>query len=113
MLIQNLNSDPETQEQANRRKEPVREEKRNSYKLWRVVKVALGIPILGKSFSRDFSPLRELLISGDWDRISRRLVPVLGAGAMVSQNTACRLLANLNWRNTNRSAKSVNFIHFC
>ncbi len=94
--IQNLNSDSETQDQVNQRKEPVRGEWKHSQKLWKVVKVALGIPILGKSFNRDFSPLRKLLISGDWDRVSRRLAPVPGAGAMVSQNTACRSLANLN-----------------
>ncbi len=93
MLIKNLNSEPETRQQGNQRKEPVREEERSSYKLWRVVKVALGIPILGKSFSRDFSLLREFLV--DWDRVSRRLAPVLGAGAMVSQNTASRSMANL------------------
>ncbi len=107
MLIKNLNSDSETRQQGNQRKEPVREEKKSSYKLWIVVKVALGIPILGKSFSRDFSPLRELLISGDWDRVSRRLAPVLGAGAKVSQNTASRSMANLKRRNTNRPAKGV------
>ncbi len=93
--IQNLNSDSETQDQVNQRKEPVRGELKHSQKLWRVVKVALGIPILGKSFNRDFSPLRKLLISGDWNRVSRRLAPVPGAGAMVSQNTASRSLANL------------------
>ncbi len=94
-LVKNLNSDPETQDQVNRRKEPVRGELKHSQKLWRVVKVALGIPILGKSFNRDFPPLRKLLISGDWDRMPRRLAPVPGAGAMVSQNTACRSMANL------------------
>ncbi len=111
MLKQNLNSDSETQEQANRRKEPVRDGcLKHPYKLWRVVKVALGIPVLGKSFVRDLSPLRVILT--DWDRIPRRLVPVLGAGAMVSQIPPAGFMANLNWRNTNRSAKSVNFIHF-
>jgi IS605 OrfB family transposase len=83
LLIQSLNSDPETQQQVNQRKEPVRGELKHSQKLWRVVKVALGIPVLGKSFVRDLSPLRVILT--DWDRIPRRLVPVLGAGAMVSQ----------------------------
>ncbi len=88
ILIKNLNSDSETQEQGNQRKEPVRGELKHSQKLWRVVKVALGIPILGKSFVRDLSPLRVFLV--DWDRIPRRLAPVPGAGAMVSHNTACR-----------------------
>jgi hypothetical protein len=92
--IQNLNSDPETQQQVNQRKEPVRGEWKHSQKLWRVVKVALGIPILGKSFIKDL-PLLSLVLM-DWDRIPRRLAPVLSAGAMVSQNTACRSLANLN-----------------
>ncbi len=47
--IQNLSSNPETQKQVNQRKEPVRGEWKHSQKLWRVVKVALGIPIFGKS----------------------------------------------------------------
>ncbi len=91
--VQNLNSNPETQQQVNQRKEPVRGEWKHSQKLWKVVKVALGIPILGKSFIKDL-PLLSLVLM-DWDRVSRRLAPVLGAGAMVSQNTACRSMANL------------------
>jgi hypothetical protein len=75
-------------------KEPVREDCKRSYKLWRVVKVALGITILEKSLVRDLSLPRVFLV--DWDRIPRRLVPVPGAGAMVSQNTASRSMANLN-----------------
>ncbi|BAL81526.1 IS200/IS605 family accessory protein TnpB-related protein [Caldisericum exile] len=109
--IQNLNSNPKTQKQVNQRKEPVRDEYfKYSYKLWRVVKAAFGIPILGKSFVRDFSPLKTLLT--DWDRIPRRLVPVLGAGTMVSQIPPVGYMANLNWRTKSRPTKSVSFIHF-
>ncbi|MFN3978580.1 MAG: IS200/IS605 family accessory protein TnpB-related protein, partial [Sulfurihydrogenibium azorense] len=45
------------------------------YKLWQVVKVALTIPILGKSISRDLSPLKPILVEGDWDRVVKRIVP--------------------------------------
>ncbi|GBC88933.1 hypothetical protein HRbin13_01066 [bacterium HR13] len=111
LQLKNLNSNPETQEQVNLRKEPVREEyPKYSYKLWRVVKVALAFPVLGKSLSRDLSPLRPYLV--DWDRIASRLVPVLGAGTMVSPIPPADHRANLNRRDINRSAKSVSFIHF-
>ncbi len=93
--LQSLESEPGTQEQVNQWKEPVRGVLQGTQKAWQVLKVALGIPILGKSFSRDFSPLRPILVSGDWDRASKGLVPAPGAGTMVSQNTACRPLANL------------------
>ncbi|RMH81070.1 MAG: transposase, partial [Acidobacteria bacterium] len=105
LRLKNLNSNPKPQHQVNQRKELVREEDKYSYKLWRVVKVAFGIPILGKSFVRDLSPLRVFLV--DWDRIPSRLVPVLGAGTMVSLIPPADLRANLNWRDTNRSAESV------
>ncbi|GAB5046702.1 hypothetical protein [Thermodesulfovibrio sp. TK110] len=124
-INQSLNSDSEPQQQANQWKEPVRGECKSSHKLWKAVKVALGIPVLGKSFVRDLSPLRVFLV--DWDRIPRRLVPVLGAGAMghhknslsfwgplrVSQIPPVGFMANLNWRNTNKPTRSVSFIHFC
>ena len=47
-----------------------------SYKLWQVVKVALAIPVLGKSLNRDLPPLKAIIVSGDWDRVARRLAPV-------------------------------------
>jgi IS605 OrfB family transposase len=67
-------SEPETQEQVNRRKEPVRGEK-SSQKLWRVLRVAFAIPLLGKSFARDFSPLRPVMVQGKWEGIASRLGP--------------------------------------
>jgi IS605 OrfB family transposase len=67
-------SEPETQEQGNRRKEPVRGEK-SSQKLWRVLRVAFAIPLLGKSFTRDFSPLRPVMVQGRWEGIASRLGP--------------------------------------
>jgi IS605 OrfB family transposase len=67
-------SEPETQEQGNLRKEPVRGEK-SSQKLWRVLRVAFAIPLLGKSFVRDFSPLRPVVVQGMWEGIAKRLGP--------------------------------------
>ncbi|WP_457635904.1 IS200/IS605 family accessory protein TnpB-related protein [Persephonella sp.] len=74
--LQSLNSEPQTQEPVNQRKEQVRGYSRSSYKLWQVVKVALTIPVLGKSVVRDLSPLKSMQVSGDWDRVVKRLVPV-------------------------------------
>ncbi len=108
--LQSLESESGTQEQVNQWKEPVRGVLQGTQKAWQVLKVALGIPILGKSFSRDFSPLRPVLVLGDWDRVSRRLAPVPGAGAMVSQNTASRSLANLKKAVTNRPARSCSVL---
>jgi len=67
-------SEPETQEQGNLRKEPVRGEK-SSQKLWRVLRVAFAIPLLGRLFVRDFSPLRPVMVQGKWEGIARRLGP--------------------------------------
>jgi hypothetical protein len=67
-------SEPETQEQGNLRKEPVRGEK-SSQKLWRVLRVAFAIPLLGRSFVRDFSPLRPVMVQGRWEGIASRLGP--------------------------------------
>ncbi|ACN98378.1 transposase, OrfB family [Sulfurihydrogenibium azorense Az-Fu1] len=68
-IIQSLYSEPQTQEAVNQRKEQMRGLYWTSYKLWQVVKVALTIPILGKSLSRDLSPLKPILVEGDWDRV--------------------------------------------
>ena len=46
---------------------------------WQVLKVAFLFPILGKSFTRDFSPLKPLLVQGKWNRRGNGLVP-LGTG---------------------------------
>jgi IS605 OrfB family transposase len=67
-------SEPETQKQGNLRKEPVRGEK-SSQKLWRVLRVAFAIPLLGRLFVRDFSPLRPVVVQGMWEGIAKRLGP--------------------------------------
>ena len=67
-------SKPETQKQVNLWKEPVRGLE-SGQKLWRVLRVALAIPLLGKSFARDFSPLRPVMVQGKWEGIAGRLCP--------------------------------------
>ena len=54
-------------------------------KSWRVLRAAFTFPLLGKSFARDFSPLRRVLVSGDWERVVRGLVPAPGVGSMDGQ----------------------------
>jgi Hypothetical protein len=48
---------------------------------WRVLKVALLFPILGKVLPRDLSPLKPVLVEGVWDRVRSRLVPLSAGGA--------------------------------
>jgi IS605 OrfB family transposase len=67
-------SEPETQEQGNLRKEPVRGPG-SGQKLWRVLRVAFAIPLLGRFFVRDFSPLRPVMVQGRWKGIAMRLGP--------------------------------------
>jgi IS605 OrfB family transposase len=59
-------SEPETQKQGDLRKEPVRGPE-SGQKLWRVLRVALYIPLLGRLFVRDFSPLRPVVVQGRWE----------------------------------------------
>jgi IS605 OrfB family transposase len=67
-------SEPETQEQVDRRKEPVRGPG-SGQKLWRVLRVAFAIPLLGRLFVRDFSPLRPVVVQEKWEGIASRLGP--------------------------------------
>jgi len=67
-------SEPEIQEQGYRRKEPVRGPG-SGQKLWRVLRVAFAIPLLGRLFVRDFSPLRPVVVQGKWEGIASRLGP--------------------------------------
>jgi hypothetical protein len=51
---------------------------------WRVLKVALLFPILGKVLPRDLSPLKPVLVEGVWDRVrhSNGLVPLEAGGTV-------------------------------
>ncbi len=74
--LQSLESEPSAQEQVNQWKEPVRGVLQGTQKAWQVLKVAVTVPILGKSFVRDFSPLRPVLVLGDWNRAVSKARPL-------------------------------------
>jgi len=78
-------SNPAAQDQASGGDKPVRGLLKKRQKSWRVRRAAFIFPFLGKPFVRDFSPLRRILVLGDWERVVKRLVPVPGAGAMDGQ----------------------------
>jgi IS605 OrfB family transposase len=67
------------QETADRWKEPVRGGPLGPQKAWQVAHAALAEPILGRSF-RDLSPLRPVLVLGEWVRPVKRLAPDLVQG---------------------------------
>jgi hypothetical protein len=48
---------------------------------WQVLSIALAFYCLEKSY-RDFSPLKQIIVLGDWIVVANRLVPVLGVGTM-------------------------------
>ncbi len=53
---------------------------------WQVLKSALALPLLEKSFIRNFSPLKFVIIEGKWQRRTSRLVP-FGFGGTMPKNT--------------------------
>jgi IS605 OrfB family transposase len=89
-VLQSGGSEPASRHPADRRKEPVRGSPSGWRKSWRVLSVALTVPLLGrfpqvKGTVRDFSPLRRVLTAGDWKRAVMRSVPVPGAGTAVQE----------------------------
>jgi len=78
-------SNPVAQDQASGGNKPVRGLLKKRQKNWRVLRAAFTFPLLGKSFIRDFSPLRQILVLRDWERVVKRLAPVPGLGAMDGQ----------------------------
>ncbi len=54
---------------------------------WRVLRVALVLPLLGRAFTRDFSFLKPLLVEGRCKRLTAGLVPSGFGGTMPRGNT--------------------------
>jgi hypothetical protein len=82
-LIQSLQSGSSSCEGANgRNPEQGRVAKTTLQSAWRVLKVALLFPILGRVLPRDLSPLKPVLVEGVWDRVRRfnGLVPLEAGG---------------------------------
>jgi hypothetical protein len=73
-------SEPATQQAVNREMKPMRGRAKSLQKSWRVLSVALAFSCL-ESF-RDFSPLKRVILLGDWVGVAKRkgLVPLPGQG---------------------------------
>ncbi len=80
-LVQSLQSESSGCEGANGRNPEQGETKKVSQIAWRVLRVALLFPILGRVLPRDISPLKPLLVEGVWDRVRNRLAPLEVGGA--------------------------------
>ena len=74
-------SKPATQYPVNQQKEQVRGLPAGRHKSWQVLSIALAFCCLKKSY-RDFSPLKRIVVSGDWTVVANRLAPGLGTGTM-------------------------------
>jgi len=79
-LMDSGKSEPVTQQPVNRKMERVRGRAKSLQKSWRVLSVALAFSCL-EGF-RDFSPLKRVIISGDWAGVAKQkgLVPLPGQG---------------------------------
>ena len=74
--LQSLQSEPSSCEGAEGRNPKQGETKKVSQSAWQVLRVAFVLPLLGKFFVRDFSPLKSVMIEGKWQRRASRLVPL-------------------------------------
>jgi IS605 OrfB family transposase len=83
-FIQSLQSESSSCEGANGRNSEQEETKKVSQSAWRVLRVALLFPILGRIPPRDLSPLKPILVEGVWDRVRRSngLVPLEAGGTV-------------------------------
>jgi len=73
--LQSGKSEPTSQQPVNRGKERVRGNPSGLLNSWQVLSIALAFSSLEESF-RDFSPLKRILVSGDWRRVAPRASPV-------------------------------------
>jgi IS605 OrfB family transposase len=103
--LQSGKSEPATRQPVNLWKEQVRGSTQVGQKSWRVLSVALAFSCLEEF--RDFSPLKQVIVSGDWVGVASRLAPVPGAGAMTLLNTACWGRECLERRNINTPAQTI------
>ncbi|MCI4409110.1 MAG: IS200/IS605 family accessory protein TnpB-related protein [Thermofilum sp.] len=80
--LQSGKSELASRQPGNLWKERVRGGVRTPLKSWQVLSAALAFSCLEKSY-RDFSPLKRVIVLGDWAGVARRLVLVPGAGTAV------------------------------
>ena len=71
-------SEPVARQLVNQRKEQVRGLPVGRHKSWQVLSITLAFCCLERH--RDFSPLKRILLNGDWIAVANRLVPMPGVG---------------------------------
>jgi IS605 OrfB family transposase len=81
-------SEPATQQTANRKMEQLRGSTHVGQKSWRVLSVALAALLATAclEWCRDHSPLKRVLISGDWVRVAGKGSPSLPGQGTAAQN---------------------------
>jgi len=77
--LKSLSLEPSSQQPVNR--DGTGEGSLWGYKRWRGVQVALIFPYLERSIIRDLSPLKRILVAGDWVGVMERASPSLVGGA--------------------------------
>jgi IS605 OrfB family transposase len=80
-------SEPATQQAVNRKTKPMRGRAKSLQKSWRVLSVALAVlrATTCLEWCPDHSPLKRVLISGDWVRVAGR-----GSPSLLGQGTAAQ-----------------------
>jgi hypothetical protein len=77
-----------TQQAVNRKTKPMRGRAKSPQKSWRVLSVALAVlrATTCLEWCPDHSPLKRVLISGDWVRVAGRGSPSFLGQGMAAQN---------------------------
>jgi len=79
--LESLQSEPSSCVEAKGRNSAQGEvAKTTSQSAWRVLRVALLFPVLGRSFARNLSPLKPILVQGKWDWVRKGSVPLEAGG---------------------------------
>jgi hypothetical protein len=74
---------------------------------------ALAFPVLGKALSRDLSLLKAIIVSGDWDRVARRLAPVSwDRGYVLDKYRQLGICPELNKAGYKYPSPECSFVHF-
>jgi hypothetical protein len=81
-------SEPATQQAVNRKMKPMRGRAESLQKSWRVLSVALAALLATAclEWCRDHSPLKRVLISGDWVRVAGKGSPSFPGQGTAAQN---------------------------
>jgi transposase, IS605 OrfB family, central region len=81
-------SEPATQQAVNREMKPMRGRAKSLQKSWRVLSVALAVlpATTCLEWCRDHSPLKRVLVSGDWAKVAGKGSPSLPGQGTTAQN---------------------------